>query len=116
MAPLPRPRVLSARVMLLALLSVLFVGMMASPATSQTINVSSSIIVQFLNSNGAPVPGPNAVITVALSSCIPVPAFATSFNSSSNRAVFAIYEDANCGSYLYSVASLLPNLHGAKGL
>ncbi|KAF9165254.1 hypothetical protein BGX21_009617 [Mortierella sp. AD011] len=48
--------------------------------------------------------------------CLLIPVLANSFISNSNQSIFALYQDDNCQSYLYSVEASLASLHGSKSL
>ncbi|KAG0262325.1 hypothetical protein BG011_000078 [Mortierella polycephala] len=94
----------------------LFIVLQLSAVSAQAVDPTATVPVSFFTNNNDPVPNSNATIHIHSNNCIQIPILANSFSSSVAQAVFAIYKDESCQSYLYSVAELLPNLHGARSL
>ncbi|KAF9188501.1 hypothetical protein BGZ51_000538 [Haplosporangium sp. Z 767] len=94
----------------------LFIVSQLFVVSAQTVDPTATVAVSFFTNNNDPVPNSNATIHIHSNNCIQVPILANSFSSSNTQAVFAIYQDDSCQSYLYSVEEFLPYLHGAKSL
>ncbi|KAF9407950.1 hypothetical protein BGZ94_002511 [Podila epigama] len=77
--------------------------------------VDTTITLSFFTGNHDPVPGANSA-QASQNSCVAIPVLTNGFESSLDQAVFAVYQDTECQSYLYSVNGLLANLHGAKSV
>ncbi|KAF9941334.1 hypothetical protein BGZ65_004050 [Modicella reniformis] len=80
------------------------------------IDSNATITLSFFTGNNEPVPTANATIETRATTCVQIPSLANSFRSNTNQAILALYQDSDCQSYLYSVAGMLANAHGARSL
>ncbi|KAF9354131.1 hypothetical protein BGX26_008048 [Mortierella sp. AD094] len=95
---------------------LLFINISLTLTFALPIDPTATISLSFYTASSDPVPNTNATISVYGNNCLQIPILANSFISNSNQSIFALYQDDNCQSYLYSVEGLLANVHGAKSL
>ncbi|KAF9375924.1 hypothetical protein CPB97_011148 [Podila verticillata] len=91
----------------------LWLSLVAAQGTTDPL--STTVTVSFYTNNHEPVPGASAALA-SQNNCVTIPTLTNGFESSFNQSVFAVYQDTNCQSYLYSVIGLLANTHGAGSL
>ncbi|KAI1315908.1 hypothetical protein EDD11_000222 [Mortierella claussenii] len=94
----------------------LFLTLCLSPTSAQPLDPAATVTLSFTVGINDPVSKPSTTSEVHANSCFQISSLATSFSSSLDQSVFAIYQDAHCESYLYSVEAYLTNLHGAQSM
>ncbi|KAF9433311.1 hypothetical protein BGZ76_009619 [Entomortierella beljakovae] len=80
------------------------------------IDPLQTLSLSFLTQHGDPVPNTDANLSLSGNNCLKIPSLSYSFKSNLDTAVFALYEDDDCQSYLFSVESFLENVHDSKSL
>lgn len=93
---------------------ILWLSLVAAQGTTDP--QPATVTLSFYANNHDPVPGSSATALVSQNKCITIPTLTNGFESSLNQSIFAVYQDTNCQSYLYSVTGLLANTHGAGSL